>query len=368
MKKQTIYIGVLLLLISACQTNNSQSSAKFNLYLVQELSSDNLDFYFMGEETIYAFREIIQDRSVPDVSRRVSKLFNVVEQLEKETGEALNLIHGLQLQLIKNAGGNVNQSGTNSVIVFKEGRDKLRPITFDLSKIPNTESANSLSDADKKNLATALAKLRKSYSEMLASSSGTEERSYFFKDPQISSFNNFEDLDNHIRKAIASSNVSPDDQDALRMIYSDLTGSMHFATTILNENKGWSSDFGSLMKFENDILKLRIDLLRTLRSRSSGDNYSFNKILPVANGPEAVKAGSGFQVKVFMAALDSDKQPVVTINGGGQLIETRDGMGIIQVNAPSANGKIKLNGTITVLNKSGISKTLPWEKEIVVVK
>jgi hypothetical protein len=67
----------------------------------------------------------------------------------------------------------------------------------------------------------------------------------------------------------------------------------------------------------------------------------------------------------MMAAFDSDKQPIVTVNGGS-LKETHDGRGF--VTAKAGGSELNLSGTITILNKSGVPKTMPWEKKIVVMK
>jgi hypothetical protein len=87
--------------------------------------------------------------------------------------------------------------------------------------------------------------------------------------------------------------------------------------------------------------------------------------MPLAYGPEVANQNEEVEIQVLMAAFDSDKQPIVTVSGG-TLRETKEGKGY--VTAKGGSGELKLSGQITILNKSGVPKTLPWEKTIQIMK
>jgi gliding motility-associated protein GldM len=122
----------------------------------------------------------------------------------------------------------------------------------------------------------------------------------------------------------------------------------------------------SLSSLQKDILTARADAVAVVRSRISGGEYSFNKIMALAYGPELANSGDEIEVQVLMAAYDSDKQPTVTYNGGN-VSDVKDGKGFVKTRA-SGGSEMNLKGTITIRNKSGIPKTLPWEKNIKIMK
>ena len=116
---------------------------------------------------------------------------------------------------------------------------------------------------------------------------------------------------------------------------------------------------------QKDILAARANALTLIRSRVSGQDYSFNQIIPLAYGAEVVNEGDEFEVKVMMVAYDSDKQPEVTLDGES-VTHVKDGQGIVKLTA--GGSQMDLKGTITIQDKAGLKKTLPWEKTVHVMK
>jgi len=72
------------------------------------------------------------------------------------------------------------------------------------------------------------------------------------------------------------------------------------------------------------------------------------------------------ELKVLMAAFDSDKQPVVTVSGG-KVKETKDGAATVVANV-SGSGEMKLTGTVAIAKKSGEMKKETWEHTIKIMK
>ena len=219
-----------------------------------------------------------------------------------------------------------------------------------------------------------LNKFRNELTELVASSQISEKKPFFFKAPSITNFKDMKDLNAQIDKAIKSSNVSPDDQDMIKKIYGSLTKqersevhevpNVHWIGKTFDHSPSVAA-IASLSSLQKEVLTARADAIALIRSRVGGGEYSFNKIMPLAYGPEVANQNEEVEVQVLMAAFDSDKQPIVKVNGG-TLRETKDGKGF--VTAKGASGEIHLTGEITILNKSGIPKTLPWEKTIQIMK
>jgi hypothetical protein len=88
--------------------------------------------------------------------------------------------------------------------------------------------------------------------------------------------------------------------------------------------------------------------------------------MSLATGPLIANEGDEVELKVLMAAFDSDKQPVVTVSGG-KVKETKDGAATVVANV-SGSGEMKLSGTVAIAKKSGEMKRENWEHTIKIMK
>lgn len=120
----------------------------------------------------------------------------------------------------------------------------------------------------------------------------------------------------------------------------------------------------SLSSMQQDILSARAMALAHLKSKVSTGEYSFNKIVGLAYGPAIATANEEVEVKVMMAAFDSDNQPTVTYGGG--TFQGTDGQYIIKTKAGSSD--MNLTGTVSIKNKAGVAKTENWTHTIKVMK
>src|SRR3989338_1519362 len=120
----------------------------------------------------------------------------------------------------------------------------------------------------------------------------------------------------------------------------------------------------SLSSMQQDILSARAMALAHLKSKVSTGEYSFNKIVGLAYGPAIATANEEVEVKVMMAAFDSDNQPTVTY--GGSSFQGTDGHYVIKTKAGSSDKN--LTGTVSIKNKAGVAKTETWNHTIKVMK
>jgi gliding motility-associated protein GldM len=122
----------------------------------------------------------------------------------------------------------------------------------------------------------------------------------------------------------------------------------------------------SLSALQKEVLTARADAIALIRSRVGGGDYSFNKVMSLATGPLIANSGDEVELKVLMAAFDSDKQPEVTVSGG-KVKETKDGAATVVANV-SGSGEMKLTGTVSIAKKDGSKKTENWEHTIKIMK
>jgi hypothetical protein len=114
---------------------------------------------------------------------------------------------------------------------------------------------------------------------------------------------------------------------------------------------------------ESRILIARKYAMGLISSRVTNDCYSFDKIIPLAYGPSFAKAGEEVEIKVMIAALDSENNPEVTCEQGGD-VEVSEGVATLRLKVDETT---TFNGTITILNKQGASKTKKWEVTVPVI-
>lgn len=322
-----------------------------------------------GEEKRYELKEISADRSAPGRAAAANDLYRMVQQVDKLAGARIALVERLKKELFTGLGQHM--TGGNSIVMRAyDPQEPLRIAVYDLSKMTAGGHTDLVSFASGKGkeLMQSMQEYRNALTETIATyTSGDHE--FGFTAPQVTRYSDFDDLLGQVDKAIAASNVAPDDGEMVRKLYTELTRAEDHWKWLLHGNCHWVTAFHLLTELEYEVLRSRADAIALIRSRTGGDNYAFDKITVVTSGPEYVKAGTEIDFEVFVGALNSDSQPVVTIDGGSaHLVETAGGKARVRVSAPDTAGEIEIAGMIRILNKAGIPKTLPWKKKIVVGK
>jgi gliding motility-associated protein GldM len=120
----------------------------------------------------------------------------------------------------------------------------------------------------------------------------------------------------------------------------------------------------SLTAMQQEILAARATAVAHIKSRVSTGEYSFNKIVGLAYGPAVANSGDEVELKVMMAAFDTDNQPTVT---GPGAITVADGQGVVKVRV-SGGAEMPVSGTVSIKNKSGATKTEKWTHTIKIMK
>ncbi len=381
-------IGMMYLVLTALLALNVSKAILDAFVAIEEnIQISNLNEWGRGEEKKSDLKAVAEDKSAPDVQKKAKALMKYVAEIDKMTAEQIKLIDDIKLEILEKCGENTKQTGEEFIITKAYSTSEpLKPTRMNLMKVDGKDKYDEpmevmgIADDIKKPTGTGL-KLWESYNkyrtdltELIAKSSSTPEKKTSFKDPKINNFKDFADIKKQLEKAIKT--VSLDDQEALMKIYSSLTKQeiadmhegeikdVHWIGRTFDHSPSVAA-LASLSSLQKEILTARADAVALIRSRVGGGEYSFNKIMPLAYGPEVANQNEEVEIQVLMAAFDSDKQPIVTVSGG-TLRETKEGKGY--VTAKGSGNEMKLSGQITILNKSGVPKTLPWEKTIQIMK
>ncbi|MES2800779.1 MAG: GldM family protein [Bacteroidota bacterium] len=385
-------IGMMYLVLTALLALNVSKSILDAFVAIEEnIQISNENEFARGDEKKSELAEKAEDKSVPDVQKKAIALMKTVAEIDKMTAERIKMIDDLKIEILKATGEDVSSIGKEESIIFKaySTKDPLKPTRMHLANVQAMDKYDDpmriMGIAENIKAPTgngiklwnSYNKYRNDLTELIASSFpvGDDGKKYFFKAPSINDFKDQKDLNAKIDKAIKSSRVNMDDIEAIKKIYGSLSKNtyheMHGQDGVHWIGKTFDHSpvvaaIASLSSMQKEILTARADAVATIRLRVGGGEYSFNKIMALAYGPDIANNGDDIQVEVLMAAYDSDKQPEVTLNGAN-VTEIRDGKGFIKMKASGAT-EMNLSGTITIKNKSGIPKTQNWTKIIKIMK
>jgi len=190
----------------------------------------------------------------------------------------------------------------------------------------------------------------------------------------INSYKDNADLTKQIQAMVDGEDVNPDDKETLSQIYNRLTkqekNKVHDQKDVhwigmTFDHAPLVAALASLSSLQSDILTARADALSLWKAKISTGEYSFDKIAPIAIAPSSTRSGEEFEVKVMMAAFDSQNQPKVKIDGEDKVYTGKGGQAIIKRSASGTS--VDLKGTITILNKQGAEKTREWEASVPVI-
>lgn len=388
-------IGMMYLVLTALLALNVSKSILDAFVAIEEnIQKANLTELFRGDERKDQIQEAAIDFSNPNQSKKAKFLLSAVEELDQITEERIQLIDKIKLKILEECGEDLGIVGTKEAILMEKNSktgNRLKPLRMNLENVSGKdkydEAMRILIGHDIKNptgdglkLWNSVIAFRKEITELVASSqlgagdTPSFDKDYYFKAPKINQFSEQKDLKAEILRAIEKSNVHPDDQAMITEIYSSLTKEKRSTVNGVDDVHWIGKTFdhaptvaaiASLSSLQKDILTARADALTLLRSRVMGSEFSFNTIIPLARGPEVVNEGEDFQLEVTMAVYDKDKQPEVTIDGG-TVDEIKDGMGIIKMRGQG--NTMNLTGTVSIKNRSGIKRTMKWEKSVTVMK
>ncbi|MDD2984177.1 MAG: GldM family protein [Crocinitomicaceae bacterium] len=201
------------------------------------------------------------------------------------------------------------------------------------------------------------------------------DKSFSIKPIKINDFKDNKDLTDKVTKMVKSSKANlQEDENALIQIYMSLT---KLEKEEVNQIKGvhWIGKtfdhsplvaaIASLSSMQQDILSARASALAHLKGKISTGEYSFNKVMALAYGPAIANGGEDVELKVMMAAFDSDNQPKVTSSSGEITVD--GGQGIVKIKT-SGSGEMKISGTVAIKKKSGDTKTEDWSHTIKIMK
>ena len=400
-------IGMMYLVLTALLALNVSKQVLEAFAAIEDNTQrSNENLYLKGQESFSALSAdyaLLTEKNEPKDQAKKEKIktyLSIISKLDSETGKMIQFIDGLKFQLLTDAGeefdkNNPKPKDRNFIVWSKfNPKEPVKPIRFNLFKVEHKDNfdvpMNLLVGSDigkitspkgmelwKKfnDLRRSMVEIAGTYSEGIGQD-GVEKK-WNVKVGDINKFTDSKDLQNQLQKMLKASGnrVNPEDSSIIQLVY-ELMSKNEFDEYGEDKKKvhwlGRTFDhaplvgaLASLSSLQNDILQSREKLIALLKSKVSSGDFSFNQIEAFVAGDAVVTSGQELNLKVTMAAYDTDKNPTVVINGAGTQ-ETEAGAVKVK-KIVSGNGEQTITGNVTILSKSYIPYTKNWSHKYVIV-
>jgi len=386
-------IGMMYLVLTALLALNVSKSILDAFVAIEEnIQKANIVQADRGGTFFKDVKEELQATKGADQDAKRDKLKYVIKQMDgidKETEKMIMYIDALKIEILKAAGEKVDPPFKNKdqTSIMWRKNDGVLPARMWLAAVQGMDKYDDpmriMGIADNIKTPTGKgAELWKKYNDYRAyivKATGTYKmpaavKSFNISTKPINDFTDNQDLAKKVKTMVQSSKANlKEDEQVLIDLYMMLTkkekNEVHHQEGVhwigmTFDHSPLVAAIASLSSMQQEILSARALALANYKSKVSTGEYSFNKIIGLAYGPSFANSGEEIEVKVMMAAYDSDNNPTITY-GGNTFLGT-DGQGIVKVRA--SGGEMSMTGSVSIKNKSGVAKTEKWEHKIKIMK
>jgi len=326
-------------------------------------------------------------------AQKIKYFLDVMNKIDAETGKFIEMVDGIKKDILTKSGEDLtagDKDASKILWVDYNKKEPIRPARMNLAAvqakdqydIPMHELVGEEPMTPKADGAGM--KLWKAYNDYrlnivkLLGTYTVGGKTWSINPTAINKFKDFNDLTKQVEAMIDKSQCNKnDDKGKLRDLYIELTKpEMVMAGGEGEEQKEWPwigktfdhaplvAALASLTSLQVEVLAARASAFEHIKSRVSTGEFSFNSIEGFAVGPTMVTKGDEAELKVMMAAFDTDNQPVIT--GGGSW-SVANGQGTMKIQTGSIGDK-KMSGTVKIRKKSGDWAEKPWTYTVKVIE
>ncbi|MNK24662.1 hypothetical protein D3C87_429730 [compost metagenome] len=385
-------IGMMYLVLTALLALNVSKSILDAFVAIEEnIQKSNIAHFERGDVSMGAVSEELNTtpKNAENAAKRekLQKILKQMETVDALTDKMVKDIDKIKLDILEKSGENVKDYKDNDehTILWKKG-DKCLPIRMNLMAVQAKDQydvpMHEIIGEDIKSPSGSGKQLWADFNKYRADvvsavgtyKDGSGKESFSINPPAINTFKTNADLVAQVKKMVEKSGSNhKDDDEALQAMYINMTKSERSKVHDMDGVHWIGATFdhaplvaalASLSSMQQDILSTRAMAMAHLKSKVTTGEYSFNKIVGLAYGPSIANTGDEVELKVMMAAFDSDNQPEVT---GPGAITVADGQGTLKTKV-AGGAEMVLSGTVAIKNKSGIKKTENWQHTIKIMK
>ena len=391
-------IGMMYLVLTALLALNVSKQVLDAFVAIEEnMQKAAIKHMDRGDEVIKTLKgEIVADKSNLEKIKKINYFLGVIDKIDSETGKLIKEIDDIKLVLLEKSGEDVTltqKPEDSEKILWKQYNPKnpLVPTRLNLAAVQAKDQydvpmAEMVGDEpmkpDPSKSGMKLWNDYNAYRLKLCSLLGTYNvggKAWSFNPTNINKFKDNIDLAAQVDKMIEKSKCNKnDDSEALKAVYMELTKPemlMHKEDGKEAEEWPWMGKtfdhsplvaaIASLTSMQAEILSARATALAHIKGKVSTGEFSFNSIEGLATGPAFATSGEDIELKIMMAAFDSDNQPVIT--GGGGAVTVANGQGTMKMKA-SGGGEMKISGSVKIRKKSGDWAEKPWTHTVKIVQ
>jgi hypothetical protein len=386
-------IGMMYLVLTALLALNVSKSILDAFVAIEEnIQKANIVQVDRGNGFYKDVKDEIQAAKGPDNVAKKKKLEYVLGQMDKidkETIGMIEFIDKLKIEILNTAGENTSaykdKKPTN--ILWKKS-DKAKPARMWLAAVQGMDKYDEpmrvlgIAEDIKRPTGSGIELWKKlnDFRSKIVELAGSykmpgSDKSFSISTKPINNFESNAKLVDEVTKMVKGSKANlKEDQQVLIDLYIGLTklekNEVHDMKDVhwigmTFDHAPLVAGIAALSSLQQDILAARALAMAHYKSKVSTGEYSFNKIVPLAYGPFVANSNEEIELKVMMAAFDSDNQPKVTANTG-TITYPGNGTGVVKIN--TGGSTMELSGTVSIKNKSGVPKTEEWNHTIVIMK
>lgn len=383
-------IGMMYLVLTALLALNVSKTILDAFVAIEENTQKSNGMQVdRGSELISDVSDEINSTNEKENAEKLRKLKKVMKQMQEVDQLSASMIREIdqvKMELLKESGEEVSivRPQDNETIIWQKG-EGCRPIRMNLKAVEAQDEYDIpmyiLIGDDIRNPTGKGKKIWEDYNgfrSKLIETVGTYsegKKNYSIHPKAINTYKNNQDLKKQVDQMIKSSKANlRDDEEILSTIYMNLTKPERVTQNDIDgvhwigqtfDHAPLVAALASLSSLQQDILSSRSLALSHLKTKVAVGEYSFNRIVGLVYGPEIANAGDEVELNVMMAAFDSDNQPTVTYNGNA--FRGTEGKGLIKTKVGSGT-EMTLNGTVSIKNKSGQTKTENWSHTIKIMR
>jgi len=400
-------VGMMYLVLTALLALNVSKSILDAFVAIEENTQKSavtqLD---RGNGYVSALKQGITENKeqAPQKAAKCMYYLGVIEKIDKKTGEIIEFIDQVKLNILKESGEIITSEKNNDkeTIIWKNynKKDPLRPTRMNLMAVQAKDQydvpmheiiGEEINNPAPEKDGMKLWKMYNDYRAFIVESTGTlhdkidsasgkgiGNPAHTVKTYPINKFNDNKDLDKQVTDMLYKSNIydkdkgnikKNDDFDLLKQLYMELSKQERFDEINDVKNVHWIGKtfdqsplvaaLASLTAMQLEVLNARATAAGALAEKVVVAELSFNKLIALASiSPSVANPGDPIELRVVMGAYDTDNMP--DMGEGGWTIE--NGMAIKKMSAPS--GDQTFSGTISIKAKSGAIKKENWETKI----
>jgi gliding motility-associated protein GldM len=386
-------VGMMYLVLTALLALNVSKAVLDAFVAIEEnIQKSVVTQYERGESALSDLRAAGADKSNPAKVKKVEYYIGIVGEIDKITAQQIKALDDIKLHVLTKSGELVTEEKPDDAeaILWKKYDEKNKPLVPTRLNLMACQAKDQYDIPMHEIIGEELTKItgsgkkmwedynnfRNRLCELVGTYSPPGGKSFTFKAEHINTYKDQKDLEEQVKKMMEKSKYNDkEDKEVLKQIYMELTknemvdtkdGKVHWVGKTFDHSPLVAA-MASITALQNEILAARATAVTHIKGRVSTGEYSFNKVVPLAYGPPIANAGDEIEVKVMMAAFDSDNNPEVKLTEGAGEINVENGVGVVKVKVPSGSD-YTLKGTVAIKKKSGDIKKETWEVPIKIMK